>query len=418
MKQARASILILIKYWRDFFMSVLNKKTLVDINVEGKKVLVRCDFNVPLDENGNITDDIRIKGALPTIEYLLENGAAVILMSHLGRPKGEANPKYSLKPVANRLQELLNKEVLFADDDEVVGEKTKALAENLKAGEVMLLQNLRFRKEEEKNEDSFSKELASLGEIFVNDAFGTAHRAHSSTAGIAKYLPSAMGHLIEKEIRIMGNALESPERPFVAILGGAKVSDKIGVIENLIEKVDSLLIGGGMAYTFLKAQGYEIGSSLLEEDKLQLALDLMKKAKEKNVDLLLSVDVVVAKEFKADAEHKTVPYDQIPSDYMGLDIGEKTIALFSEKIKNAKTVIWNGPMGVFEMPAFAIGTKEIARAMATSDAMTIIGGGDSAAAAVQLGFADKIAHISTGGGASLEFLEGKILPGIDALEER
>lgn len=399
-------------------MSVLNKKTLVDINVEGKKVLVRCDFNVPLDENGNITDDIRIKGALPTIEYLLENGAAVILMSHLGRPKGEANPKYSLKPVANRLQELLNKEVLFADDDEVVGEKTKALAENLKAGEVMLLQNLRFRKEEEKNEDSFSKELASLGEIFVNDAFGTAHRAHSSTAGIAKYLPSAMGHLIEKEIRIMGNALESPERPFVAILGGAKVSDKIGVIENLIEKVDSLLIGGGMAYTFLKAQGYEIGSSLLEEDKLQLALDLMKKAKEKNVDLLLSVDVVVAKEFKADAEHKTVPYDQIPSDYMGLDIGEKTIALFSEKIKNAKTVIWNGPMGVFEMPAFAIGTKEIARAMATSDAMTIIGGGDSAAAAVQLGFADKIAHISTGGGASLEFLEGKILPGIDALEER
>lgn len=399
-------------------MSLLNKKTVEDIAVEGKKVLVRCDFNVPMNSEKNITDDIRIRAALPTIQYLIKKGAAVILMSHLGRPKGEANLKYSLAPVAKRIEELLNQKMIFADDDLVTGEKTVEMAKTLKTGEIMLLQNVRFRKEEEKNDAGFSKELASLGELFVNDAFGTAHRAHSSTAGVADYLPSAMGYLIEKEVHFMGKALENPERPFVAILGGAKVSDKIGVIENLIEKVDALLIGGGMAYTFLKAQGYEIGNSLLEEDKMQLALDLMKKAKDRNVDLLLSDDVVVAKEFKADAEHMTVPFDSIPADYMGLDIGAKTIESFSKKIKSAKTVIWNGPMGVFEMPAFAVGTKEVARAMAESDAITIIGGGDSAAAAEQLGFADKMTHISTGGGASLEFLEGKVLPGIDVLEEK
>nr|WP_170834865.1 phosphoglycerate kinase [Natronincola peptidivorans] len=396
----------------------MNKKTVKDLTVEGKKVLVRCDFNVPISSEKGITDDIRIRAALPTIEYLREKGAAVILMSHLGRPKGEANPKYSLAPVAKRLSELLQQEVTFADDDIVVGEKTKEIAKNLKSGEIMLLQNVRYRKEEEKNDADFSKELASLGDLFVNDAFGTAHRAHSSTTGIASYLPSAMGYLIDKEVHFMGKALENPKRPFVAILGGAKVSDKIGVIENLIEKVDSLLIGGGMAYTFLKAQGYEIGTSLLEEDKMQLALDLMKKAKEKNVDLLVSVDVVITKEFKADADHRRADFDDIPSDHMGLDIGEKTIKLFAEKIKDAKTVIWNGPMGVFEMPAFAVGTKEIAKAMAESDATTIIGGGDSAAAAEQLGFADKMTHISTGGGASLEFLEGKVLPGIDAIENK
>ncbi|AOY77892.1 phosphoglycerate kinase [Clostridium formicaceticum] len=399
-------------------MSLLNKKTVENLAVEGKKVLVRCDFNVPMDGEGKITDDIRIRAALPTIQYLMNQGAAVILMSHLGRPKGEANPKYSLTAVAARISELLNKDVIFADDDMVVGEKTRALAANLKAGEVMLLQNVRYRQEEEKNNTDFSKELASLGDLFVNDAFGTAHRAHSSTAGVADFLPSAMGYLIEKEVNFMGKVLENPERPFVAILGGAKVSDKIGVIENLIDKVDTLLIGGGMAYTFFKAQGYQIGKSLLEEDKLQLALDLINKAKEKNVELLLPVDTVVAKEFKADAEHKTVTIDHIDEDVMGLDIGEKTMALFSEKVKNAKTVLWNGPMGVFEMPAFAIGTKEVAKALAESNATTIIGGGDSAAAVEQLGFADKMTHISTGGGASLEFLEGKILPGIDVLENK
>ncbi|AKL94701.1 phosphoglycerate kinase Pgk [Clostridium aceticum] len=399
-------------------MSLLNKKTVENLAVEGKKVLVRCDFNVPMDGEGKITDDIRIRAALPTIQYLVDQGAAVILMSHLGRPKGEANPKYSLAPVATRISELINKDVIFADDDVVVGEKTKELAANLKAGEVMLLQNVRYRKEEEKNNADFSKELASLGDLFVNDAFGTAHRAHSSTAGVADFLPSAMGYLIEKELNFMGKALENPERPFIAILGGAKVSDKIGVIENLIDKVDTLLIGGGMAYTFFKAQGHQIGKSLLEEDKLQLALDLINKAKEKNVELLLPVDTVVAKEFKADAEYKTVTIDNIDEDVMGLDIGEKTIALFRDKVKNAKTVIWNGPMGVFEMPAFAIGTKEVAKALAQSNATTIIGGGDSAAAVEQLGFADKMTHISTGGGASLEFLEGKILPGIDVLENK
>lgn len=399
-------------------MSMLDKKTVCELDVKGKRVLVRCDFNVPMDKEGNITDDRRIKGALPTITYLLEQGATVILMSHFGRPKGEANPKYSLEPVAKRLSELLDQKVLFADDDQVVGEKTVQMARALSEGSVMLLQNVRYRKEEEKNDESFSKELAELGELYVNDAFGTSHRAHSSTAGIASFLPSAMGFLIEKELNFMGKAVENAERPFVAILGGAKVSDKIGVIENLIEKVDVLLIGGGMAYTFLKALGYEIGKSLLEADKLDLALNLIEKAKEKKVELLLPIDSVVAKEFAADAEHKTVTNEEIPAEWLGVDIGPKTVALYESKIKEAKTVIWNGPMGVFEMPAFALGTKEIARALAESQGTTIIGGGDSAAAVEQLGFADKMSHISTGGGASLEFLEGKVLPGIDVLEKK
>ncbi len=397
---------------------MLNKKSVKDFEVKGKKVLARCDFNVPMDKEGNITDDRRIREALPTITYLLEQGAAVILMSHFGRPKGEANPKYSLAPVAKRLAELLNKEVVFADDDVVVGEKTVELASKLNAGEVMLLQNVRYRKEEEKNNADFSKELASLGDLFINDAFGTAHRAHSSTAGVADFLPAGMGFLIEKEVNFMGKALENPERPFAAILGGAKVSDKIGVIENLLEKVDVLLIGGGMAYTFLKAQGYEIGKSLLEEDKMELALNLIEKAKEKNVELLLPLDSVVASQFAADAEHKTVTNEEMPAEWLGVDIGPKTVELYAEKIKSAKTVIWNGPMGVFEMPAFAVGTKEVARALSLCEGTTIIGGGDSAAAVEQLGFAEQMSHISTGGGASLEYLEGKVLPGIDVLANK
>ncbi|ABR49701.1 Phosphoglycerate kinase [Alkaliphilus metalliredigens QYMF] len=399
-------------------MSMLNKKSVKDQVIEGKKVLVRCDFNVPMDKEGKITDDIRIRGAMPTVEYLLENKAAVILMSHLGRPKGEAQAKFSLKPVADRISQLLGKEVIFADDDVVIGERTKELAKQLAPGQVLLLQNVRYRKEEEKNEEAFSKELASLADLYVNDAFGTAHRAHASTAGVAKFLPATMGFLIEKEVDFMGKALEAPERPFVAILGGAKVSDKIGVIENLIDKVDVLLIGGGMAYTFLKAMGYEIGTSLLEAEKVDLAKMLIKKAQANHVDLLLPIDTVVAREFKADATYDTVSIESMPKDMMGLDIGKDTISLFTEKIKTAKTVIWNGPMGVFEMPAFAVGTKEVARAMAENDAITIVGGGDSAAAAEQLGFADQMSHISTGGGASLEFLEGKILPGIDVLENK
>jgi len=397
---------------------MLRKKTLKNIDIQGKKVLVRCDFNVPMDKEGNITDDIRIRAAMPTVEYILNKGGAVILMSHLGRPKGEPNPKYSLDPIAKRISELIGKEVKFANDDLVVGDTTKKLSAQLKQGEVLLLQNVRFRKEEEKNDETFSKELASLAEIYVNDAFGTAHRAHSSTAGVAAFLPSAMGYLIEKEVSFIGKALEAPERPFVAILGGAKVSDKIGVIENLIDKVDALIIGGGMAYTFFKAQGYEVGNSLLEDDKVSLAASLIKKAKEKNVELLLPIDTVVAKEFASDADHWTVNSSSIPEGTMGLDIGENSREIFAQKIKEAKTVIWNGPMGVFEMPAFAKGTKEVAKALANSGAITIIGGGDSAAAVEQLGFADKMTHISTGGGASLEFLEGKVLPGIDVLENK
>lgn len=397
---------------------MLNKKTIEDVEVRGKRVLVRCDFNVPMDENKNITDDIRIRGALPTIQYLAKNGAKVILMSHLGRPKGEPNKKYSLEPVAKRLAELLNQEVIFAADDTVVGENARKAVAEMKDGEVVLLENVRFRKEEEKNHPEFSKELASLGELFVNDAFGTAHRAHSSTAGIADYLPCVSGYLIQKEIEMMGKALHSPERPFVAILGGAKVSDKIGVINNLLEKVDSLIIGGGMAFTFLKAKGYEVGKSLLEADKLDLAKELMEKAAAKDIKLLLPVDVVVAAEFKADAAHETVNVANIPADKMGLDIGMESVKLFADEIKKAQTVVWNGPMGVFEMPAFAVGTKEVAKALAESKGTTIIGGGDSAAAVEQLGFADRMTHISTGGGASLEFLEGIELPGIAVIEDK
>ncbi|NMA87469.1 MAG: phosphoglycerate kinase [Tissierellia bacterium] len=397
---------------------MLNKKALEDLQVQGKNVIVRCDFNVPMDDNGNITDDRRITSSLPTIEYLIENGARVILMSHLGRPKGEPNPKFTLEPVAKRLSELLKKEVVFAKDNNVVSEKVKETISKMKDGDVALLENTRFRKEEEKNGENFAKELASLGDLYINDAFGTSHRAHASNVGISKELPSAVGYLVEKEIKVMGKALENPERPFVAILGGAKVSDKIGVIENLLNKVDAILIGGGMAYTFLKAQGYEIGTSILEEDKLDLAKELLKKAEEKDVKLLLPIDVVVAKEFKNDTEFKTVKIDSIPFDMMGLDIGKETIKLFSEEIKDAKTVVWNGPMGVFEMENFKKGTEAIGRAMADSNAITIVGGGDSASAVEKAGLGNKMTHISTGGGASLEFLEGKALPGIAAIEDR
>ena len=401
--------------WGDI---MLNKKTLEDFNVQGKNVIVRCDFNVPMDDNGNITDDRRITSSLPTIEYLIENKARVILMSHLGRPKGEPNPKFTLEPVAKRLSELLEKQVVFAKDDNVVSKKVKETISKMKDGDVVLLENTRFRKEEEKNGENFAKELASLGDIYVNDAFGTSHRAHTSNVGISGEIPSAVGYLVEKEIKIMGKALENPERPFVAILGGAKVSDKIGVIENLLNKVDTILIGGGMAYTFLKAQGHEIGTSILEEDKLDLANELLKKAEEKGVKILLPVDVVAAKEFKNDTEFKTVKIDNIPSDMMGLDIGEETIKLFSKEIKDAETVVWNGPMGVFEMENFKKGTEAIGHAMADSNAVTIVGGGDSASAVEKAGLGDKMTHISTGGGASLEFLEGKELPGIAAIENR
>ncbi|KGG80292.1 phosphoglycerate kinase [Caloranaerobacter azorensis H53214] len=397
---------------------MLNKRTVEDLDVRGKKVLVRCDFNVPMNENGEITDDRRIRSAIPTIEYIINNGGKVILMSHLGRPKGEPNPKYSLEPVAKRLSELLNKEVIFAADDNVVGENAKEAVAEMKEGDVVLLQNTRYRKEETKNGEEFAKELASLADLFVNDAFGTAHRAHASNVGVSQHLPSAVGYLVKKEIEVMGKAMSNPERPFVAILGGAKVSDKIGVIENLLDKVDSLLIGGGMMFTFLKAKGYEIGKSLLEEDKIELAKELMKKAEEKGVKLLLPVDTVVAKEFKNDTEFKTVKVEEIPADMMGLDIGEETRKIFAEEILKAKTVVWNGPMGVFEMENFAKGTEAIAEAMAKSDAVTIVGGGDSAAAVEKTGYNDKMTHISTGGGASLEFFEGKTLPGIAAIDDK
>ncbi len=397
----------------------MNKKTIEDIEVKGKRVLVRCDFNVPQDSEGNITDDIRIRGALPTIKYLKEHGAKTILMSHLGRPKGEGyEKKYSLKPVADRLSELLGVKVYFAEDGEVVGENAKRLSAELKDGEILLLENVRFVKGETKNDKEFAAKLASLGDIFVNDAFGTAHRAHSSTAGVAEHLPAVAGYLIQKEIEVMGKALDNPERPFVAILGGAKVSDKIGVINNLLEKVDKLIIGGGMAYTFVKAMGLETGKSLLEGDKVEYAKEMIAKAKAKGVELLLPVDNVVATEFKADADHMTVDIDKIPKDYMGLDIGPKTVKLYKDAISDAKTVVWNGPMGVFEMPAFAVGTKAIAEALSNVNGTTIIGGGDSAAAVEQLGYADKMTHISTGGGASLEFLEGLELPGIAALNDK
>ena len=393
----------------------MNKKSIEDINVTGKKVLVRCDFNVPLDGD-RITDENRIVGALPTIKYLVDNGAKVILCSHLGRPKGEFNMKYTLAPVAKRLSEILGKEVALAKD--VVGEDAVAKAAALNNGDVMLLENVRFHKEEEKNDAEFSKKLASLAEIYVNDAFGTAHRAHASTAGVADYLPAVCGYLIQKEIEIMGGALEDPKRPFVAILGGAKVSDKIGVINNLLEKVDTLIIGGGMAYTFVKAQGGEIGKSLCEEDKLELANELIAKAKAKNVNLLLPTDTVCAKEFSNDSPATTFKTKEIPADYMGLDIGAQTIEAFSEAIKSAGTVIWNGPMGVFEFDNFAIGTKAVAEAVAASDSISIIGGGDSAAAVEKFGYKSRITHVSTGGGASLEFLEGLELPGIACLNDK
>ena len=396
-------------------MNALGKKTVEDINVAGKTCLVRCDFNVPVKE-GVITDDKRIREALKTIKYLKEQGAKVILCSHMGRPKGEFNMKYSLVPVQKRLEELLGCPVAMASD--VIGEDAKAKAAALKDGEVMLLENLRFHKEEEKNAPEFAKELASMAEIYVNDAFGTAHRAHASTAGVADYLPAVCGYLIQKEIEIMGTALENPKRPFVAILGGAKVSDKIGVIENLIDKVDTLVIGGGMAYTFFKAKGYEVGKSICEDDKVELAKELMAKAEAKGVNFLLPVDTVVGDDFKEDCNFKTVDSKEIPADWQGLDIGEKSRELFNDAIVNAGTVVWNGPMGVFEMPEFAKGTKAVAKSVAESGAISIIGGGDSAAAVEQLGYADKMTHISTGGGASLEFLEGLELPGIAALNDK
>lgn len=394
----------------------MNKKTIEDINVSGKRVLVRVDFNVPLDENKNITDDTRIKAALPTIRYLLDHQAKVILCSHLGRPKGEFNMKYSLSPVAKRVGELLQKSVILTQD--AIGASAKQAVAAMKNGDVILLENVRFYKEEEKNDPAFAKALADLAEVYVNDAFGTAHRAHASTTGVAAYLPAVAGFLIGKELDIMGKALRNPDRPFVAILGGAKVSDKIGVIKNLLEKVNTLIIGGGMAYTFLKASGYEIGKSLLEADKVALASELMEAAKAKGVQLLLPVDTVIAQEFKADAVYKTVENNQIPADWQGMDIGPETRLLFAKVIEKAKTVIWNGPMGVFEFPAFALGTRAVAQAMSECQGVTIIGGGDSAAAVEQMGFADKMTHISTGGGASLEFLEGLELPGVAALNDR
>ena len=400
-------------------MSMLNKKTIEDINVTGKRVLVRCDFNVPL-QNGVITDENRLVGALPTIKYLIEKGAKVILCSHLGKPKGEPKPELSLAPVAKRLSEMLGQEVVFAADDNVVGENAKSAVADMKDGDVVLLQNTRYRKEETKNEENYSKELASLADVFVNDAFGTAHRAHCSTVGAGQFLQErACGYLIQKELKFLGEAVSNPVRPFTAILGGSKVSDKIAVINQLLEKVDNLIIGGGMAYTFLKAQGYEIGNSLLEADKVDYAKEMLAKAEEKGVKLYLPVDSKAANKFAADAEVLVTEDQNIPEGYLGLDIGPKSVEKFVDVVKNSKTIVWNGPMGVFEFEAFAGGTLAIAKAMAAlEDATTVIGGGDSAAAVNQLGFGDKMTHVSTGGGASLEFLEGKELPGIVALDDK
>ena len=394
----------------------MNKKTVKDIDLKGKKVFVRCDFNVPMDENQNITDNARIVGALPTIKYLLEQNCKIILASHLGRPKGEFKPEFSLAPVAKELSKLLGQEVIMAKD--VIGEDAMTKAANLKEGEILLLENVRFHKEETDNDPEFCKKLASMAEVYVNDAFGTAHRAHASTTGIASYLPSVSGFLIEKELQFLGNAVNNPERPFVAILGGAKVSDKIGVIDSLLEKVDTLMIGGGMAYTFFKAQGYEVGNSICEMDKLDLAKEAMEKAEQKGVKLMLPVDTKIGKEFKADTESKIVSYTEIPADWEGFDIGPETIKMFEEELRKAKTVVWNGPLGLFEFDQFAIGTNAIAKVLSEIDATTIIGGGDSAAAVKKAGLEDKMTHISTGGGASLEFLEGKKLPGIEALMDK
>ncbi len=396
-------------------MTSLNKKTIEDVCVEGKRVLVRCDFNVPLKE-GKITNDKRIVAALPTIKYLLDNNAKVILCSHLGRPKGEFLPEFSLAPVAARLSELLGKEVKMAKD--VVGEDAKALAAALENGDVMLLENVRYHKEETKNAPEFSKELASLADLYVNDAFGTAHRAHCSTTGVADYLPAVCGYLIQKEISIMGDALNTPKRPLVAILGGAKVSDKIGVINNLLDKVDTLIVGGGMAYTFFKAMGHTVGNSICEDDKVDLAKEMLAKAEERGVKFLLPVDNKIGDNFAEDCNKQVNDGRDIPDGWQGLDIGPKSITLFCDAVKDAGTVIWNGPMGVFEFAAFAEGTMEVAKAIAATDAISIIGGGDSVAAVTKLGFADKMTHISTGGGASLEFLEGLELPGIAALNNK
>ncbi len=392
-----------------------NKKNIEDIEVSGKRVLVRCDFNVPI-KDGVITSDKRIVGAIPTIKYLMDKGAKVVLCSHMGKPKGEINPKYSLAPVAKRLSELLGVEVPLAAD--TIGEDAKAKAAALKNGEVMLIENTRFDKREEKNDPEYAKELASLGEIYVSDAFGAVHRAHASTAGVADYLPAVCGYLIQKEISVMGKALADPARPFVAILGGAKVSDKIGVINNLIDKVDTLIIGGGMAYTFFKAKGYEIGTSICENDKLDLAKEMMAKAEAKGVKFLLPIDNVLGKEYDENTEFKTVDSTAIPSDWMGLDIGPKTRELYTKALEGAGTVVWNGPMGVSEWKNFAAGTEAVAAAVANSGAVSIIGGGDSAEAVERLGFGPKMTHISTGGGASLEFLEGKELPGIACLLDK
>ena len=393
------------------------KKTVEDIDVNGRRVLVRVDYNVPLTQEGEVADDKRITASLPTVNYLLEHGAKVILCSHLGRPKGQPDPQFSLKPVAKRLGQLLpDVHITFAPD--CIGPETEKLANELKAGEILLLENLRFHKEEEENDPEFAKKLASLAEVYVSDAFGTVHRAHASTAGVAAYLPAVAGFLIGRELSVMGGALENPQRPFVAILGGAKVADKIGVITNLLSKCDTLLIGGGMAYTFFKAKGYEIGTSLLDKESVSLAGELIRKADEMGVRLMLPVDNVVADRFDAQAEHKTVASNAIPEGWMGMDIGEKTREMYAKEIKNAKTVIWNGPMGVFEFPEFAKGTAAVAEACAECGGTTIIGGGDSASAVKKLGYAKKMTHISTGGGASLEFLEGKVLPGVAALNDK
>ncbi len=397
-------------------MDYLNKKTIEDIDVNGKKVLVRCDFNVPFDDDGNISDHKRIDESLKTIKYLLSKNAKVILCSHLGRPKGTFDPKFSLKPVADYLREVLDTKVTMAKD--VIGDDAKTLTATMNPGEVVVLENVRFHKEETENDKNFAKALASLADVFVNDAFGTAHRAHASTAGVAEFLPAVCGYLIEKELTVMGNALANPKRPLVAVLGGAKVSDKIGVISNLCEKVDTLIVGGGMSYTFMKARGFSVGTSLCEDDKLDLAKDMMEKAKKNGVKFLLPLDYKVSKEFAPDAQSKIVDCDKIPDDYMGMDIGPKTQKLFSDALRGAGTVIWNGPMGVSEWENFATGTDCIAHVLADGDMISIIGGGDSAAAIEKLGYADKMTHISTGGGASLKFLEGKVLPGIAALSDK
>ncbi len=394
----------------------MNKKSITDIDLKGKRVLARVDFNVPQDENGNVTNDARIRGALPTIEYILNQGAKLILCSHLGRPKGQFNPKYSVKPAAERLGELLGRKVPVADD--VVGESAKSMAAALKDGEVMMIENVRFHAEEEANDPEFAKELASLADVYVNDAFGAAHRAHASTAGVAAYLPAVAGFLMAKEIDFIGGVLENPQRPFVAILGGAKVKDKLGVITNLLEKVDTLIIGGGMAYTFFKAQGYEIGESIVDDTKIDFCKEILAKAKEKGVKLVLPVDNLASHGFNNDEEPTVFKTGEIPADMQGLDIGPESCKLFAEVIASAKTVMWNGPMGVFEFSKYAGGTLAVAKAMAALDGITVIGGGDSAAAVEQLGFADKMTHISTGGGASLEYMEGKVLPGVACLQDK